>query len=196
MLPGVSSRVLVLKDPIPPTIVPYVGPPAASAPWQLTHSASYTALPSATVPRPGGRPAPSRVRMSMFQAATSASPIGSPKPAEGRSGGRDAGGGAHAPTITTEPTRRATLRDGIAHLPVGTHRPGEDTVVMLDEPRNVADLHDLGDRGLHVASRVHGPALDDGRLAIPGPAVTKTREALVEDRLFERRRLPVPAAID
>jgi len=40
MLPGVSTRVLVVNEPMPPTIVPYIGPPLASAPWQATHFAS------------------------------------------------------------------------------------------------------------------------------------------------------------
>ena len=40
MLPGVSTRVLVVNEPIPPTIVPYTGPPFASAPWHARHFAS------------------------------------------------------------------------------------------------------------------------------------------------------------
>ena len=32
MLPGVSTRVLVVNDPTPPTMVPYMGPPLASSP--------------------------------------------------------------------------------------------------------------------------------------------------------------------
>src|SRR5262245_3933395 len=152
-------------------------------------------LPSTTEPRPGGKPAPSRVRMSIFQAAMSASLIGSPKPAEGRAGTGDVGGAAHPPTIATDTTSEATLCDRIAHLSVGTHRPGKDSVVMLDKARHGPGLHDLGDRGLHVAGRVHRAALNDSLSAIPGPAVAKTREALVEDRLFEGCGLPVPAAI-
>src|SRR6267142_603635 len=53
MLPGVSTRALVVKEPMPPTIVPYTGPPLASAPWQATHLAAYTCRPSATEPLPG-----------------------------------------------------------------------------------------------------------------------------------------------
>src|SRR2546422_7174652 len=78
MLPGVSTRVFVVNEPIPPTIGPYTGPPFASGPWHARHFASYTALPSATLPRPGGSPLPSLVRTSMSQGAMSASLIGRP----------------------------------------------------------------------------------------------------------------------
>src|SRR5262245_14963960 len=98
--------------------------------------------------------------MSIFHSATSASLIGSPKLAEGRASAGGVGGAAHPPTTTTAASR-ATLRDGIAHLSTVTHRPRKDSVVMLDEPRHGPDLHDLGDRGLHVASRVHRPTLND-----------------------------------
>src|SRR5919198_4024119 len=116
MLPGVSTRALVVNEPMPPTMVPYIGPPLASGPWQARHLASYTALPSATVPRPGGSPAPSGVRMSMFQAARSASLIGWPKAALGRSGRREAAGAAQAAATKPTATVRRTSRDRIAHL--------------------------------------------------------------------------------
>src|SRR5262249_57023163 len=89
MLPGVSTRVLVVNHPIPPTIEPYTGPPFASGPWHARHFASYTALPSATPPRPGGSPLPLLVRMSMSQGAMSASAIGRPNLASEAAGGRD-----------------------------------------------------------------------------------------------------------
>src|SRR5512134_829001 len=79
MLPGVRMRGELFIEPMPPTMVPYTGPPFASAPWQDAHFAAYTCLPSATEPRPAGRPWPSEVRMSMFHGATSASEIGLPK---------------------------------------------------------------------------------------------------------------------
>src|SRR5947209_18064487 len=86
MLPGVSTRALVVKEPTPPTIVPYTGPPLASAPWQATHLAAYTCRPSATEPLPGGKPWPSVVRTSMFQAARSLSLTAWPKRGLSRSG--------------------------------------------------------------------------------------------------------------
>ena len=132
----------------------------------------------------------------MFHAARLASEMAWPKPTDGRSGARDVVGAAHAPMSTADVNSRGTLRNGIAHLPIGTHQPGEDPIVMLDEPRDDSALHDVGDRRLHVAGRVHGPTLDHGRPAVPGPAVTETGEALVEDRIFERGGLPALAAID
>src|SRR5262245_18078551 len=79
MLPGVSTRVLVVNDLMPPTMVPYIDPPLALSPWQATHCVAYRALPGATLRWPAGRPFRSEVRTSMFQAALSASAIGLPK---------------------------------------------------------------------------------------------------------------------
>src|SRR5687767_4126012 len=96
MLPGVSTRGLLVIEPMPPTIVPYTGPPLASGPWHAAHLVSYTCLPAATLPRPGGRPSPSGVRTSMFTATRSASLIG--WPTRGRSGNACTGWAADFPT--------------------------------------------------------------------------------------------------
>src|SRR5438128_7786873 len=132
--------------------------------------------------------------MSMFHAARSASPIGCPNPTPGRAG-RDAVGAAHAATRSAVATPRRRLRDRILHLPARADRPREDPVVVLDEPRERAALRDLLHRRLHVAGRVHRPALDDRGLAVPAPAIAEARETLVEHRLLERRLLPVLAAV-
>src|SRR2546427_361140 len=92
-------------------------------------------------------------------------------------------------------TPRRRLRDRILHLPARADRPREDPVVVLDEPRERAALRDLLHRRLHVAGRVHRPALDDRRLAVPAPAIAEARETLVEHRLLERRLLPVLSAV-
>src|SRR5512145_1797535 len=155
------------------------------------------ARPWPTEPLPKGRPRPSGVRMSMFQAARSASLIGWPKPAAGRSGYCEIQGflAAQAAITIAITTASRASRDRIAHLPVGADRPREDPVVVLDEPGDGPRLHDLGHRGLHVADGVHGTALDDGGLAVPGPPVTEASEALVQHGLLERGRLPVLAAV-
>src|SRR5690242_1993795 len=155
MLPGVRTRVLVVNEPTPPIIVPYTGPPFASAPWHEAHFASYTALPSATVPRPGGRPLPSVVRTSMFQAATSASLTAWPRRGLSGSGctacGPLAPSGmpsadfaampprlpvficAHAATASAAAAiAQLSLADDIAHLAFLVHCPGLDAVVVLD----------------------------------------------------------------
>src|SRR5436190_20570709 len=161
MLPGVRTRALVVKEPTPPTIVPYTGPPFASAPWQATHLAAYTCRPSATEPLPGGKPWPSVVRTSMFHAARSASLTGWPK--RGLSGSARTGCGPVAPSgipsavfaamppplpgiirsICAQPhvasaaaaivPTNLNLADRIAHLPVRVDRPRLDRVVVLHE---------------------------------------------------------------
>src|SRR5215467_14364425 len=124
MLPGVSTRVLVVKEPIPPTIEPYTGPPFASGPWHARHFASYTALPSATPPRPGGRPLPVLVRMSMSQGAISASAIGRPNFASVAAGDRDCVATAQAVVIAATTTTIASgLDDRIGHLAVHAQCP-------------------------------------------------------------------------
>src|SRR4051812_8205163 len=117
MLPGVSTRVLVVNDPIPPTMVPYIGPPFAFSPWQDTHCAANSVLPSATLPLPLGSPFPSEVRMSMFQAAISASEIGLPKRGLGFCDCASAAPGVRNEhrSSTSAP---ASLHDRIFHLPV------------------------------------------------------------------------------
>src|SRR5439155_1139290 len=107
----------------------------------------------------GLSPGTSHVRMSMFHAARSASPIGCPNPTPGRAG-LNAIGAAHAPTRSAAPTPRSAvatprrrLRDRILHLPARADRPREDPVVVLDEPRERAALRDLLHRWLHVAGR-------------------------------------------
>src|SRR3989475_3566312 len=138
--------------------------------------------------------------MSMFHAARSASPIGCPNPTAGRAG-RNAVGAAHAPTRSAAPTPRSAvapprrrLRDRILHLPARADRPREDPVVVLDEPRERAALRDLLHRRLHVAGRVHRPALDDRGLAVPAPPKPEARKPLAKTRLSGRPSLPVLAA--
>src|SRR5262245_7662710 len=153
--------------------------------------------PWPTEPLPNGRPLPSGVRISMFQAARSASLIGWPKPAAGRSGYWEIHGFLAAQPPTTVAIIRASRssRDRIAHLPVRADRPGEDSIVVLHEPRDGPGLHDVGHRRLNVAGRVHGAALDDGGLAVPVPPIPEAREAFVHHGLLERGRVPVLAAV-
>src|SRR5262249_59538942 len=97
---------------------PYTGPPFASGPWHARHFASYTALPSATPPRPGGRPLPLLVRMSMSQGAMSASAIGRPNFASEAAGGRDDVATTQALVIAaTTTTTSSVLHDRIRPLP-------------------------------------------------------------------------------
>src|SRR5678816_2176839 len=148
MLPGVKTRVLVVNDPMPPIIVPYIDPPLASSPWHAAHCAAKRTLPSATLPLPLGRPFPSEVRTSMFQAAMSASEMGLPK--RGLPDWPSA-----TPTLKAENSSRASapapkLCDRIFHLPVLAHGPRENSVVMLHEADERAGFRDLGHGGLHV----------------------------------------------
>src|SRR5688500_12987591 len=157
---------------MPPTIVPYTGPPLASGPWHAAHLVSYTCLPAATLPLPGGSPSPSGVRTSMFTATRSASLTGWPK--RGRSGNACTGWGAvlprkmpsavltigpltplsipavaHAPRPSASATATAAclrLADDIGHLPVGTDGPRLDRVVVLHEADNGAHLGEVGHR--------------------------------------------------
>src|SRR5262245_36322840 len=196
MLPGVSTRVLVVKEPIPPTIEPYTGPPFASGPWHARHFASYTALPSATPPRPGGSPLPVLVRMSMSQGAMSASAMGRPNFASGVAGDRDCVARAQAVVIVAIAITTASgLDDRIGHLPVRAHRPREDRVVMLDEAGQRPRLADLLNRRLHVAGRVDGTALDLGGRAVPRPRQPELRQALVEHGLGQLGLAPVLTAV-
>src|SRR5207245_10784193 len=78
MLPGVSTRVLVVNDPMPPTIEPYINPPLASSPWHAAHCAEKRTLPSSPPPLPLGRFFPSGLRTLMFHAAISTSELGLP----------------------------------------------------------------------------------------------------------------------
>src|SRR5882672_1722456 len=214
MLPGVSTRALVVKEPMPPTIVPYTGPPLASAPWQATHLAAYTCRPSATEPRPGGRPWPSLVRTSMFHAARSASLTGCPK--RGLSGSARTGCGPVAPSgipsavlppgalpppiwaqaVSTTTAIRLNLADRIAHLPIGTDGPGLDHVVVLHEADDGARFAQIRHARLHIAVAVDRAAHQRRRRAIPVPRRLEAREALVHDRLFEHRLAPGLAAVD
>src|SRR5688572_329255 len=193
MLPGVSTRGLLVIEPMPPTIVPYTGPPLASGPWHATHLVSYTCLPAATVPRPGGSPSPSGVRTSMFTATRSASATGWPN--FGRSGSGCTGWGevlprkmpsavraigpcapplsmvavAHAPSPSARTTAAPTclrLADDIGHLPVGAYGPRLDRVVVLDEADDGPDLREVGHRGLHVSGAVHRAAHQHRGLAV------------------------------
>src|SRR2546425_2471339 len=219
MLPGVSTRALVVKEPMPPTIVPYTGPPLASAPWQATHLAAYTCRPSATEPLPGGKPWPSLVRTSMFHGARSASLTGWPK--RGLSGSARTGCGPVAPSgipsavfaamappagvllapiwahaASARVAMRLNLADGIAHLPIRTDRPGLDHVVVLHEADDRARLAQVGDARLHVTVAVDRAAHQRRRRAIPVPRRLEAREALVHDRLFQHRLAPGLAAVD
>src|SRR5919108_5990410 len=181
MLPGVSTRVLVVNDPIPPTMVPYIGPPLASSPWQDTHCAANSVLPSATLPLPLGSPFPSEVRMSMFQAAISASEMGLPK--------RGLSDWPPATPKLAETSSRASapaakLCDRIFHLPSLAHRPWKNSVVMLHEADERAGFRDLGHGGLHVPGAVDGAARDLGGPAHPGPDVTEAGPAAIAGPVF------------
>src|SRR2546422_122214 len=67
--------------------------------------------------------------------------------------------------------------------------------MVLHETGDRASLADLRDRRLHVAGRIDGAALDDGRGPVPGPAEPEAGEALVDHRLFQRRLVPVLPAV-
>src|SRR2546430_8274348 len=138
MLPGVTARVLVVTDPMPPTIEPYIDPPLASSPWHAAHCAAKRTLPSATLPLPLGRFFPSGVRTSMFQAAMSPSEMGLPK--------RGLPDWPSATPEVAEASSRASapapnLCDRIFHLPGLAHRPRENSVVMLHEDRKSTRLN-------------------------------------------------------
>src|SRR6266545_4003449 len=193
MLPGVNTRVLVVNDPMPPTIVPYIDPPLASSPWHAAHCAAKRTLPSATLPFPLGRSFPSEVRTSMFQAAMSASEMGLPK--------RGLPDWPSATPKLAEASSRASapapkLCDRIFHLPGLAHRPRENSVVMLHEADERAGFRDLGHGGLHVPRAVDGATCDLGWPAIPVPDVTEAGQAAIEDRLFEHGLAPSLAAIN
>src|SRR5574342_198213 len=180
MLPGVSTRVLVVNDPIPPTMVPYIDPPLAPSPWQLTHCAANRALPSATLPLPLGSPFPSEVRMSMFQAAISASEIGLPKCGAGPFDCASAASNASAENSSSASVP-ASLCDRIFHLPACADRPGKDSIVVLHESDERAGFRNLRHRGLHVAGAVDGAASDLGRPAVPLPDVAEAGEAAIQE---------------
>src|SRR5215212_7146948 len=127
----------VLSEPMPPTSAG-ASPPSPIAPWHLAPRRSKSSLPSATVPLPGGKPAPSGA-MSMSQPAISSSVAGCPKP-------------------------NAPLGVDIAHLSTGRDGPGLDGVVVK-EGVDPAGFDQLSDRGLDVAGLVDGPAQQLGRLA-------------------------------
>src|SRR5262249_13233924 len=148
MLTGGSTRVVVVKGPSPPSRVPYMDPPLAPSPWQATHCAAYRALPSATLPLPLGRPFPSEVRMSMFQAAMSASVIGLPKRGVGLFDCASADSSA-SDENSSSASAPANLCDRIFHLPGCADRPRKDSVVVLHEADERAGFRDLGHRGLH-----------------------------------------------
>src|SRR5260221_2773042 len=187
MLPGVSTRVLVVNDPMPPTIEPYIDPPLASSPWHAAHCAAKRTLPSATLPLPLGRFFPSGVRTSMFQAAISASEMGLPKR-----------GLPDWPSATPEPAEASSrasapapnLCDRIFHLPGLAHRPPENSVVMLHEADERAGLRDLGHGGLHVPATVDGTARDRGGVGLPVPAVTEAGQAALEGPSLPHRLAP------
>src|ERR1700730_11330665 len=193
MLPGVNTRVLVVNDPMPPTIAPYIDPPLASSPWHAAHCAVKRTLPSATLPLPLGRFFPSGVRTSMFQAAMSPSEMGLPK--------RGLPDWPSATPELAEASSRASapapnLCDRIFHLPGLAHRPRENSVVMLHEANERAGFRDLGHGGLHVAGTVDGAACDLGWAAIPVPDVTEAGQGAIEDRFFQHRLAPGLAAVD
>src|SRR5262249_44566855 len=144
-----------------------------------------------------GRPRPSEVRTSMFHAAMSASLMGCPNPAAGGPGAV-AGGGvvAQAAARTSAVIKAARLRDRILDLAGRAHGPGEDTVVVLHEAADGADLRDVLDGRLHVPGAVHRAARDHGGAPVPLPAVAEAREHLVEHGPFDHRLLPVLAAVD
>src|SRR5688572_29154393 len=218
MLPGVSTRGEPLNEPMPPTIVPNTGPPFASAPWQAAHFCAYTCWPCFTEPRPVGSPAPSGVRMSMFQAAISASLIGLPKRGLSASGCTGCGpelpiqmpfedfaGALLPPRFAQEITVRApattanralSLADDIAHLPIGVDGPRLDRVVVLNEAHDRALFLDVLHGRLHVAVAVDRAAHQHRGLAVPVPRRLEAREALVQDRLLELRLAPGLAAVD
>src|SRR5258708_25228477 len=190
MLPGVSTRVLVVNDPMPPTIEPYIDPPLASSPWHAAHCAAKRTLPSATLPLPLGRFFPSGVRTSMFQAAISASEMGLPKR-----------GLPDWPSATPEPAEASSrasapapnLCDRIFHLPGLAHRPRENSVVMLHEADERAGFRDLGHGGLHVPGAVDGAACDLGGAATPSPDRKEAGQAPLQGRSVQHRlaaRLP------
>src|SRR5437868_9058159 len=131
--------------PLPPTRRS-LGWPAPFAPWQPWHLVKKTCSPCATVPLPGGRPAPLG-RISMSQGARSAGEIGWPNCAVCAE--------AAAAPASRSAVQSTRLRIRICRLPLRIDRPGLDRVEVV-----VAAQAPLGDelraRGLHHAEIVGG----------------------------------------
>src|SRR5262249_16195142 len=147
---------------------------------------AYTASPSATVPRPGGRPAPLGV-ISMSHGARSAGEIGWPNCGVCARADADAAISIAAPRM-----KRSRIR--IGRLPLVVDRPGLDGVEVVG-----AGQPALGDelraRGLHHAGVVGGAALQHRRRAVPLPRRAEARECLWQYRIAERCRRPALAAV-
>jgi hypothetical protein len=166
MLPGVSTRALVVNEPMPPTIGPYTDPPFASAPWHATHFASYTFLPSATLRAPAASPRPRGAhvdvplrevrlgdglaevaddrRPAALRAAALAQRIplrdlaAIPRPAACPP--ELAHPHARSPAASAHATAVSRLADDIAHLPFSLIAHGWIAVVVLDEADDGARL--------------------------------------------------------
>src|SRR5260363_401849 len=73
----VLTGLAVASVPRPPTSAS-AAPPWPLSPWHAAHASANNARPSATLPRPAGRPAPSP-ETSMFQAAISSAVTARPR---------------------------------------------------------------------------------------------------------------------
>src|SRR3546814_2902636 len=110
--------------------------------------------PSATVPLPGGRPAPSGPRTSMFQPAIFSWVAAVPKPNGLCAAGLVWARAGRARAMTNRAARLLSDLD-IFDLAVGLHPPGMDGVLVID--RIEAAHRSQGfDGRLHIAALVHG----------------------------------------
>src|SRR5450432_1481951 len=140
-------------------------------PWHTAHLASKSCLPSATVPLPAGRPAPSG-RTSMSQSAISSCVTGRPKLSAYA---------AEANNRRTIEPSRVVLIEYIAHLSVCIDAPGLLRVVV----KQSVGSHLRDERftvWLDIAFVIRGSAGDLGRLPIPLPIHLKARLRLAHDR--------------
>ena len=107
-----------------------------NTPWQVAHLVSHNNMPSATLPRPAGRPLKS-ARTSMSQAATSCTVALRPMPANvlpvplcANVAMLHISSAAANPACT--PQRRRSAQLHIGDLTTFSHRPGLNGVVVID----------------------------------------------------------------
>src|SRR5258708_32443004 len=182
---------LMLVTGAPPTSAALM-PPLPFSPWHSAHFCAKIGAPCAGVPLPGGSPRPSG-RMLMSQGASSASPMGWPRP----------GPAANPVVIFNISKKQESLGINMPHPSRSVDRPARRAVVVLArKPRDrrrlqglAADGDDLGARRLHVPRLVPGAALQHRRSAVPVPGDAKARERLGEHRLLQRPLRPARAAV-
>src|SRR5437867_11910010 len=152
--------------------------------------------PSAGVPAPGGRPAPSG-RTLMSQAARSAGLIGFPSRGACAKAARD-----NRASVSATASPRSLSVD-MSHLPTGLNRPTCDRIEVLVRERGnsrnsrqfAARCNELCARRLHVTRFIPRPALQDCRAAVPPPRHSDACERLAEYGRLQRGLSPALAAI-